>query len=288
MQPHTQFYFIPNKELAVFWSPKCACGAIGNWAKAAIQELDDFRINPDPRFGADARFNLNSRGYNFQLYNLKYFVMSGQVTTIGVSTRDPVSRMRSSYINKFLVYKSRVIRKYDSLEFFAKDFIDLTRAARLSSTERSIRRNQRKGRFRISLASFMEAVAVEKRVRLVDSHFRPQFHEQAHIDEILQCSSMAEILPLRTESLTEDISELNKKTRVDYVPEKDNASDMPDGWQFSDSVNTIEMSNRELIKAKTLPSLSALRQWLEKNEPIQKAFSKRFNWDYEIRRRLGV
>jgi hypothetical protein len=282
MQPHIQFYFIPNKKLAILWSPKCACGAIGNWAKAAISEFDDFSNSPDPRFGADARFNLNRRGYNFNLYNLKALIKTNNVQIVAVSTRDPVSRMRSSFINKFLIHKGRVIKNFSDLELFSKDFVRRTRRTPLTAGTKAISMSKKSNSFLISLASFTEAVSIEKEVRLIDSHFKPQLLEDPHLETITNIMGNVLILPLRTERLQEDMTALNRATGLDYMPAKDNASDLPDGWQTSEAEESVLMSNMELIEHQIIPSLNALRTWLRNHTSIGKAFERRFSWDYKL------
>lgn len=283
MQPHTQFFFIPNRQLAILWSPKCACGAIGNWAKAAISDFDDFHANPDPVFGADARFNLNRRGYNLNLYNLKALIKANSVKIVGVSTRDPVSRMRSAFINKFLIHRRNVLRNFSQLEIFSKDFIRHTRRTPLATTARAIKINKANDMFTISLASFIEAAAIEKEIRFIDSHFKPQLLERNHLETITSIDRNIAILPLRTEHLKEDLSALNKITGIDYLPAKDNASELPDGWNISESESSVCMKNKDLIKNRIIPSLQALKSWLKTNSQVEQVFTDRFAWDYKLR-----
>ena len=282
MQPHTQFYFIPNKNLAILWSPKCACGAIGNWVKVAISEFDDFDCDPDPRFGSDARFNLNRKGYNFNLYNLKALIKANHVKTIAVSTRDPISRMRSAFINKFLIHKRNILEHFSQLELFSKDFIRRTRRTPLAVTSRAIRMSKRDDTFTISLASFIEAASTEKEIRLIDSHFKPQLLEKAHLETITNINTNIPILPLRTERLKDDLTLLNELTGVSYIPAKDNASDLPEGWRISDEEDMVTMSNHELINHQVIPSLAATKSWLKTNPTIGQKFVDRFNWDYKL------
>lgn len=282
MQPHTQFYFIPNKNLAILWSPKCACGAIGNWAKFAISEFDDFDSDPDPRFGPDARFNLNRKGYNFNLYNLKALIKANHVKAIAVSTRDPISRMRSAYINKFLIHKRNVLEHFGQLELFSKDFIRRTRRTPLAPTSRPIRMSKKDNTFTISLASFIEAASIEKEIRLIDAHFKPQLLEKAHLETITNIDARVPILPLRTERLKDDVTTLNELTGVSYIPAKDNASDLPAGWRVSDEEDMVTMSNKELIDQQAIPSLQATKAWLKANSTIGQKFTDRFSWDYKL------
>ena len=172
VQPHIQFYFIPNKKLAILWSPKCACGAIGNWAKAAIQEFEDFTIDADPHFGADARFNLNRRGYNFSLYNLKALIKTGNINIVAISVRDPVSRMHSAFINKFLIHQGNVLKNFSNLELFAKDFIKLASRTPQKGQHKPIKLRKRNDTFNISLAEFIKAIITGNREKSRISHLQ--------------------------------------------------------------------------------------------------------------------
>ena len=136
--------------------------------------------------------------------------------------------------------------------------------------------------FFISMASFIEAVSIEKEIRLIDSHFKPQLLENAHFEAITNAASNTTILPLRTERLLEDITALNRATGLNYMPAKDNASDLPDGWQISEAKESVLMNNMELIDHRIIPSLNALRSWLKTHSSIEEAFEKRFSWDYRL------
>jgi hypothetical protein len=282
VQPHIQFYFIPNKKLAILWSPKCACGAIGNWAKAAIQEFEDFTIDADPHFGADARFNLNRRGYNFNLYNLKALIKTGNVNIVAISVRDPISRMHSAFINKFLIHQGNVLQKFSNLELFAKDFIKLASQKSQKGQRKPIKLRKRNDTFNISLAEFIKAIITEKEIRLIDGHFKPQLLEQAHLETITEIKDSISILPLRTENLADDLNILNSKVGFSYLPKKDNVSEIPPGWEATDSYDSATMNNSDLIKQCMMPTRKALGQWLEENPEVLERFRIRFKYDYEL------
>jgi hypothetical protein len=199
-----------------------------------------------------------------------------------VSTRDPVARMRSAFINKFLIHKFVVLQQLNQLELFSKDFLRCAKRISFASPAKTIRMSRSRNTFRISLSSFIETVSSEAHTRLIDGHFKPQLLEVNHLDAITSLSSQVRVLPLRTERLKEDLSALNNVMGFNYMPGKDNVSDMPAGWELSDSEDSVKMSNQELISQKIVPSLKALNRWLSVNPQVQKSFMNRFDWDYKL------
>ena len=286
MQPHIKFHFIPNQKLAIVWSQKCACGAIASWTKQAIRPIDDFDNSPDPIFGANARLNLQHRGYNFHLYNLNALTKLNLVNAVAVATRDPLSRMRSAFLNKFLIYRKKEIRKFSKLELFSQNFLKLAEKTPLQVLPNSIQFMEKNNSFVISMASFIEAIAVEEQIRLIDGHFKPQLTEKRHLETISKLDNKIPIFPLRTEFLSDDFMELNKFLGLDYVPPKDNVSDLPEGWRYSDLSESVAMSNQDLIRSKIVPTKNALQKWIETNTEVKNSFLKRFKWDYQLREYL--
>ena len=106
-----QAYISHKNKLIVFWSPKCASSAIFKWFSYSFV---NYQIS---------RRMLSKLGYSSSGIDAQKYIINDKYTSVFV-TRNPYTRIVSSFLNKFYVKNLKPILLYDQLEPFARLFID--------------------------------------------------------------------------------------------------------------------------------------------------------------------
>lgn len=109
-------YYIPERNLLIFWSPKSGCTAVAQWLARAV-----FNIPASILKKHDPRKFLEENGYH--LTYEKAYLISNQLDVLSIAAcRDPWDRIVSAYFNKFVIYGKNYLTEFASLEPFAKSF----------------------------------------------------------------------------------------------------------------------------------------------------------------------
>ena len=100
------FFLLPSKECIVTWSQKCASSAFYRWIKRCF---DEGRDCPE---AMSMRTHLAKAGHKYKNTNkLKSWTIGEKPASnkIIILYRDPASRIKSIFVNKFHFYKNRTI-----------------------------------------------------------------------------------------------------------------------------------------------------------------------------------
>ena len=260
----SQFYYVPEKKLAVFWSPKCACSSIVIWLKKYIElncEESNIKLN---NLKNDPRFWLNQKGYNYPKWQNIIPLANNHISHFVFLTRNPYSRIVSSFLNKFIVYKGKTLKNIDQLEPFARNFIVKYSNSNLENKP-SI---DKEGNFSISLFEFIDIIDKTKELLNLNDHFRPQITSQIEfntITQLLDSKHISEKIIIKTENFSKDITKLNQSINFNFVPPKVNST-MKKGWELINDQEVINLKNTELINKKLMPTKNALLSFIRNNE----------------------
>lgn len=257
-----RFYYIPSRKLVAAWSPKCACSSLVQWLHHLISQHD---TNIPSMKDLDPRMFLSLNGYDFSNMLNALPLLSEKNASLLVLTRDPVNRMRSCYINKFLKYAANDLTTVDSLEPFSRQFL-LTMASKnvkcasVPSAQLCVNED---GTFDFSLSAFLGIVGPhEYTARIHDHHFMPQLSTKSEfqllkkLDEVSTYSSI-----IRTEDFSSCLDSVNERFDMVFKPGMTNETRFGDDWKLSDDPASMELSNRELISAKVVPSKNCVRKY---------------------------
>ena len=271
------FYYLPSRRCVILWSQKCACTAIARWIKKSFHEAKNCQK------GLSARTYLAANGYNFKdLDNLNALTdpQLGGVKHAIVSYRDPISRITSSFVNKFHVYETRTIFNGDKrMQGFSYNF-----ARKLAKDQRKNQNIKRQtGDF--SLKEMINYL--HKRQHKLDEinpHFTPQIYRPSHLEAIQSLRAKhIKLHPLQVERLTDDLKIINKKLSLKYTPPHFNSTEKPgDDWSFSDHPELTQMPISELFKQKLIPKSGALRSCLATDMDLQKKVYELFHYDSQL------
>ena len=281
------FYFIPGKRAAITWSEKCACTSLGHWCTNALDRKN---------IPGDKRLFLQREGYNFHLSQLPGLIEAGSVKTLIVTTRDPVSRMLSSYINKFVVYTGKAIDKYDSLEAFSRQFLEKIIEEKTHEIRKEKSGNKKEtfinseGHFGLSFRNFLRYISSNKdNPQALNSHFRPQITDTKSLHTILSAKELnVQLLQLRIENFQDDLKLVNSHLDLSYMPPKINVTTLPDsGWIKSDNPRLAKINSYSLIQRKELPTSTAAKEFIKRMPKLRAKFNEFFAKDYEMIQFLG-
>ena len=278
-----RFYYIPSQRLVAAWSPKCACSSLVKWLHHILARED---ISVPPLREMDPRLFLGSNGYEFANMLNALPLLSEDDTHLMVLTRDPVNRMRSSYINKFLRYANKDLTKIDSLEPFARRFLmnasNRKRGGISTKKVHSFVNND--NTFDFSLSNFLEIVGKnEHKKRVYDHHFMPQLCTESEVEILDRLEkASAHVSVIKTESFDVSLDSINKKLGFAYKPGFANETTFDSDWKLSDDPAVMSLSNRELISLKVVPSKNCVRKYCIDNN-LMKAFEYDFlHFGYEL------
>lgn len=278
-----RFYYIPSRRLVAAWSPKCACSSLVKWLHQLLSKEDS---SIPSMSSMDPRKYLGINGYEFSNMINALPLLSEPNTHLMVLTRDPVSRMRSSYINKFLRYTNNDLTKVLSLEPFAWRFLKQVADSKGHSVliEKEQLRINKDNTFDLSLAAFLAIVGKgEHKKRIYDHHFMPQLCTESEL-KILQRLERASshVSVIKTEAFDTSLNSINEKLGVTYKPGFANETSFDADWKLSDDPSVMLLSNRELISLKVVPSKNCVRKYCKENN-LMKAFKFDFlHFNYKL------
>ena len=270
-----RFYYLPSFRLTVLWSPKCACSSLVHWLRHLVATTKESVPSTKEM---DPRVYLNKAGYDYsQLVNAVPLSTIPESRLVSL-TRHPISRMRSSYINKFLRYGKKNLTSSSDLEGFAKRFILKVSSDKL--IRKKIPNSQLcadNDNFTLSMGAFLKIVGgrlFDKRI--YDHHFMPQIcnsDEYNLLKKITHNSSASYVI--KTESFNIDLATVNDCLGINFIPSKSNETTFDDDWVASDDLSVLEMTNQDMIEQKILPSKNAVYAYCVKNECME-AFGNDF------------
>ena len=278
----------------ILWSEKCACSSLVYWIEHNFQELSQCPGKP--------RAYLNKEGYNYnQLSEANELLLSNTaIDNLIVSHRDPVKRMTSSFVNKFLIRgeEGHILPFVpQKLQRFSKDFLETFDSFQRKNrnADPGKKRKKRKTNYasiimNLSLKKFVSTITHPTTDRdALNGHFSPQITNQIQWDiytKIIEASKT--VHPLRVESFDQDLERINQSMGLDnFLPEKKNSTRLPsEEWSFSDQAETSVFNLAELCEMKTVPKGASLQKLLASKSNLQNKFKDTFQFDYQLSQHL--
>ena len=236
------------------------------------------------------RTYLNEQGYNYKSFNKIKDLLSQNtpVEHLIVSHRDPIKRMTSSFVNKFLIRgKKGLILPFNQnkLEGFAIKFLDKFHDISLKTCNQADSKSPKDTAImRFSLESFI-ATAIHKSInrKKLNGHFAPQIINKSQWETYESLvSASTNVYPLRVENFDSDLGKINRSMGLEnFLPDKKNSTNLPDSqWQFSSGIQASRAKIQELCEQKIIPKSSSLEQLLDTRPWLHKNFKKVFRYDY--------
>ena len=276
------FYYLPSRRCIILWSQKCACTSISKWIKASFEEAQQSGKKQS------TRTYLGLNGYNFDnIRNLNPWIQSsgGEIQHVIISSRDPVSRITSSFVNKFHVYENRTIfDKNKRIQGFAKLFSkDLLQEIRHQSGEK-----RQRGDF--SLEELIRYLYQQKDdLDTINPHFTPQISTEKRFEIIKNLiNSNIKIHPLRVSSFSEDLQKINHSLGLETMPSFVNSTRLPTHeWRFDGTGSSASKRVSVLHQEKLIPNARALRELLQKKSDLQEQFQQLFQYDFALQNAMN-
>jgi hypothetical protein len=270
------FYYLPSRRCVILWSQKCACTSISRWIKASFKEVKICEK------GESTRTYLAKNGYNFPLKNLTPWIRSneGELQHAIISSRDPISRITSSFVNKFHVYENRTI--FDNkkkIQGFSKHFSkELLGLKNKQSGEK-----RRQGDF--SLQELIEYLYyMRDELKKINPHFTPQINTAKDFSVIKSLiKSDINVHPLRIGHFSDDLRDINTKLELKMMPSSVNSTSLPSNeWRFDSSADSASKTVSILHQQKLIPNSAALRELLQQKPHLQQQFWELFQYDFAL------
>ena len=270
------FYYLPSRRCVILWSQKCACTSISRWIKASFQEAKICEK------GESTRTYLAKNGYNFPLKNLTPWIRSneGELQHAIISSRDPISRITSSFVNKFHVYENRTI--FDNkkkIQGFSKHFSKEL----LGFKNRQSGEKRRQGDF--SLQELIEYLYyMRDGLKKINPHFTPQIDTAENYSIIKSLiKSDINVHPLRIGHFSDDLRDINTKLELKMMPSSVNSTSLPSNeWRFDSSADSASKTVSILHQQKLIPNANALRELLQQKPDLQQQFQHLFQYDFAL------
>lgn len=271
------FYYLPSRRCVILWSQKCACTSISRWIKASFNEASQCAK------GQSTRTYLGLNGYNFDdIKNLNPWIQSnaGEIQHAIISSRDPVSRITSSFVNKFHVYENRTI--FDNtkkIQGFAKRFSrDL-----LKEKKKQLGEKRQRGDF--SIEELIHYLYQNKdKLDLINPHFTPQISTNSRFSIIKNLiKSDIKVHPLRIGNFSDDLHNINTKLELKMMLSSVNSTSLPSNeWRFDSSADSASKRVSILHQQKLIPNAAALRELLQQKPHLQQQFWELFQYDFAL------
>lgn len=289
------FYYLPSRKTMILWSEKCACSSLVYWIEHNFQELSQCPGKP--------RAYLNKEGYNYnQLGEASEFLANNAaIEHLIVSHRDPIKRMASSFVNKFLIRgeQGHILPLVpQKLQRFSKDFLETFDS--LQRKNRKKNRTQKSRKRKTNHASIIMKLSLKKFVSTIthpttdrdalNGHFSPQITNQSQWDDYSKIVDASKaVYPLRVESFDQDLERINQSMGLDnFLPEKKNSTRLPnEDWTFSEQVETSVFNLAELCEMKTVPKGASLHKLLRSKSNLDNRFKDTFQFDYQLAQHLN-
>lgn len=194
-------FYDPASGLMVFWSRKSACTAVAEWFARSVVGIAQ----------GSPRDRLAERGF-LHTASASLKIVPEVTRSIGF-VRDPVQRVLSGYLNKFVLYRGKPIFAFDQLE-------PLSRRAYLQATGMTEQEAGRDydGLSLMQILDYMEHFCNGPNEDGMDPHFSPQyalpFRRRAILpDEVHDVAS-----------LNEALGDINARLGFSGLPGRSNAS----------------------------------------------------------------
>ena len=276
------FYYLPSRRCVILWDQKCACTSISKWIKASFEEAQQAGKKQS------TRTYLGLNGYNFDnIRNLNPWIQSsgGEIQHVIISSRDPVSRIASSFVNKFPVYKNRTIfAKNKRIQGFAKSFSkDLLQEIRHQSGA-----HRPRGAF--ALDDLIRYLYQQKDdLDSINPHFTPQISTAKRLEIIKSLiNSNIRIYPLRVSNFSEDLQKINNSLGLETMPSFVNSTRLPTHeWRFDGTGSSASKRVSILHQEKLIPNAKALRDLLHKKPDLQEQFQDLFQYDFALQNAMN-
>ena len=276
----------------ILWSEKCACSSLVYWIEHNFQELSQCPGKP--------RAYLNKEGYNYNQLSEAQELLSNSdpIEHLIVSHRDPVKRMTSSFVNKFLIRGEQghvLPLAPKKLQRFSKDFLEmfdlLQRSNRQQDRAKKRKRNHASIIMKLSLKKFISTITHPTTDRTaLNGHFSPQIINQIQWDEYTKIVEASKTVhPLRVENFDQDLERINQSMGFEnFLPEKRNSTRLPsEEWTFSEQAETSIFNLAELCNMKTVPKGTSLQQLLKSKSNLRNKFQDTFKFDYQLSEQLN-
>ena len=271
----------------ILWSEKCACSSLVRWIEHHFHELAQCSGKP--------KIYLNKNGYKYKSLSETEELLSHNtpIDHFIVSHRDPIKRMTSSFVNKFLTRgKNGVLLPLNTskLEGFSFKFLEIFESLFLNKSELNVNKKNQKDYNSIignlSLEKFIQTITHKSiDCESINGHFSPQIVNHNHWTQYINIAKTARaIYPLRVEKFNQDLSIINQRMGLEeYLPEKKNSTKLPSNeWNFSDKHIASELNLRELCNMRMIPKSASLAQLLSLKPSLNDKFTEAFKFDYQL------
>ena len=280
------FYHMPSRKTVILWAEKCGCTSLTQWMQYSFSEMKGCKGKP--------RKFLARKGYNhLNINHLKRLINEEvPVDHLIISHREPVSRMTSSYVNKFICRNGKLIdnqsiSKEDFSTQFAAQVLDYEDSRNQTNPKKEIKEGNKSHSF--SLETFLDFITSEHvSLRRVNSHFTPQVEHVRQWRKIKMIMGHAKTVhPLRVDRFNSDLERINSEMGLDFIPVKENSTELPSSeWGYSSQAETGLMKPEELWERKLIPNKHCTLALLSKNDILQERFRHTFRFDNRLRKLL--
>ena len=277
------FYLLPSKKLAVIWSQKCACSSVVDWV------VNEQFLTKGIEVDGDKRAFLQSSPYTMPLKYMRPLLELNAIKFVAFTTRNPMQRMYSSYINKFVIRNGKYLKKISQLESFSKEFLQEVISFEADSTSLDNPANQpafvsAHGDFGLSFYSFLRFIIKNSSTSSrLNAHFRPQILSGSTLNLFKRIKRKTKIFPLRVESFDDDLRRINECVGSSYIPPHINSTKLPsDSCKTLNSFELLSETSFSLIEAESLPSKESLAKFFQHHPKLKSSFMKFFDHDFSL------
>ena len=279
----------------ILWAEKCACTSLVYWIDHNFEELSECTDKP--------RAYLGKEGYgNYNFIDAEELLLNKvPIDHLIVSYRDPIKRMTSSFVNKFLIRGERGLvlpENTKQLQKFSRNFLETFIALpskkqdESESEGRKIKRiNYTKAIKKLSLKKFILTISHPTIDRNnLNGHFSPQLINEKQWDLYARIAKYSKaVYPLRVENFNQDLERINQSMGFDnFLPEKKNSTRLPsEEWTFSEQAEASIFNLAELCNMKTVPKGESLQQLLKSKSNLRNKFQDTFKFDYQLSEQLN-
>lgn len=226
-----KFYVIESHSLVIGWSPKCACTAATDWIVNGI-------LKPATPIKKEREY-LAERGYAQGAEKAAEFIFEKGFKPV-FFTRDPMARIASAFVNKFICRSGRPLRYPARFEQFALNFID-----------KLYRHNNYSGEYEgLSFVDFINYIEFSVGAqRKLNGHWAPQI--SGLTEELKNLILSGKCFVVKQESFEHDLKNVNYALGFDYLPGYRNVSQWPEKWSaLPQDKDCSAITNKKIIRRK--------------------------------------
>jgi len=283
----------------ILWSEKCACSSLTYWIEHNFEELAQCRSKPGTYLNKPRAY-LHKRGYNHnELSDARELLANNSlIEHLIVSHREPVKRMTSSFVNKFMIRGKHILPfNSNKLETFSKDFLETYKSLKRSNPRKKYRLKTRDGQqnhasiiMKLSLKKFVATIIHPTINRdSLNDHFCPQITSQSQWEDYSKIVEASKAVhPLRVAQFDKDLERINQRMGLDdFLPEKTNSTRLPgENWSFSEQAEASNLNLAKLCSMKIVPKSASLRKLLVSKTKLDDRFKEVFQFDYKLGQHL--